>query len=122
MADKVNQLNRFVQGWISYFRYARCRTHLAALDAWIRRKLRVVKLKQLKRRITIQRYLQSRGVPSYQAWILALSGKGWWRMSGCPQAHQAMGCEWFQELGLLSAVNRWQALQTKTARNRLGAE
>jgi RNA-directed DNA polymerase len=82
------------------------------LDQWLRRKVRVVKLKQLKRRYTIFQFLKAHGVKAYQAWILALSGKGWWRMSRCPQAHQAMGTQWFKEQGLAGVTERWNAYQT----------
>jgi len=33
---------------------------------------------------------ERRGVETWQSWIIALSGKGHWRKSGCPQVHQAM--------------------------------
>ena len=70
------------------------------LDAWIRRKLRCFRIKQCKRVITLQRFLESRGVDSWQSWILSLSGKGHWRKASCPQVHQAMGNKWFDEIGL----------------------
>ena len=70
------------------------------LDSWIRRKLRCFRIKQCKRVITLQRFLERQGVDSWQSWILSLSGKGHWRKSGCPQVHQAMGNKWFEELGL----------------------
>lgn len=114
LRDKVKRLNQQLIGWVAYFRLARCRTQLDQLDRWIRRKLRVMKLKQLKRKATIQRFLAENGVPSYQAWILALSGKGWWRLGGSPQAHQAMGLKWFEELGLASLRVRWAAYQMDT--------
>ena len=47
----------------------------------------------------------------WRAWILALSGKGWWRPSETPQAHEAMPNKWFDELGLISASSRYKALQ-----------
>jgi len=115
-------LNRQLTGWIGYFRYIRSGHRLKALDAWIRRKVRVLKLKQLKRNHTICKFLRSRGVSEWQAWILSLSGKGWWRKSGCPQAHQAMDLDWFDELGLVRLEIRWRQLADNSVRNRLGAE
>ena len=92
------------------------------LDRWIRRKVRVLKLKQLKRNYTIYKFLRGRGVPVRLAWLLSLSGKGWWRKGGCPQAHQAMDSRWFEELGLVSLEIRWRKLVDNSVRNRLGAE
>ena len=110
--EKIGRLNRYIRGWVAYFRYGRSRSLMLDLDQWVRRKVRVIKLKQLKRRYTIFKFLKAHGVKAYQAWILALSGKGWWRMSLCPQAHQAMGIRWFKEQGLVSATERWAAYQS----------
>jgi RNA-directed DNA polymerase len=51
-------------------------------------------------------------VPEHSAWLLALSGKGWWRKAGSPAAHQAMSTTWFAGLGLVSLTVRYAALQT----------
>jgi len=72
------------------------------LDEWIRRKLRCYRLKQCKHAIGICRFLQSHGVPEWQAWILALSGKGWWRLSLAWQSTMAMNLAWFRKMGLVS--------------------
>jgi hypothetical protein len=90
-----------VCGWLVYYRYAQCKRQLRNLDAWIRRKLRCYRIKQCKRVITLQRFLESCGVAKWHSWIIALSGKGNWRKSGSPQAAQAMGNKWFdEEVGL----------------------
>lgn len=107
----IQELNSFLTGWVTYFRYAECKTHLQRLDEWIRRKLRCVKLKQRKRPKPIADFLQSLGVPEWRAWILALSGKGWWRLAGSPQASEAMTIAWFREQGLVSLVDRYVALK-----------
>jgi hypothetical protein len=41
-------------------------------------------------------------------------------MSGTLQVHLAMKVQWFEELGLVSLLSRWQMLQTEG--NRRGAE
>jgi len=122
LAEKIDRLNRQVMGWTGYFRYIRSGHALEQLDQWLRRKVRVIKLKQLKRNYTIYKFLRSRGVAEQSAWALALSGKGWWRKSGCPQTHQAMSRKWFEEQGLVSLKVRWRQLQDGIVRNRLGAE
>ena len=112
-AEKIAALNRFLTGWMNYYRYARCGGTCKTLDGWIRRKLRVIKLKQLKRRYTVARFYRRQGVPEYQAWIGALSGKGYWTRSGIPQSHQAMHVQWFTEQGLVNLFERWRYLQSK---------
>jgi len=107
----IGELNSYLTGWVTYFRYAACRSHLRRLDEWIRRKLRCVRLKQRKRAKPTADFLQSLGVPEWNAWILALSGKGWWRKSGTPQAHHAMSIAWFRAQGLVSLSRRYAELQ-----------
>jgi hypothetical protein len=110
-AEIIARLNLTVTGWINYYRYIRSDSQLRRLDSWIRRKLRVVKLKQLKRRYTVARFYIRHGVAEYQAWIGVLSGVGPWRRSALPQSHQAMDLPWFRELGLVSLSQRWKDLQ-----------
>ena len=106
----IQELNAFLSGWVTYFRYAACKTYLRGLDKWIRRKLRCVRLKQCKRPRAVLNFLYRSGVPKRSAWELAVSGRGWWRKSGCPQAHQAMSKAWFKTLGLISLSERYAVL------------
>jgi len=107
----VGEVNSFVTGWVMYYRYAQCKTALQSLDEWLRRKLRCVRLKQAKRTKAIADFLEENDVPQWRAWILALSGKGWWRMAGSPQAAEAMPIAWFDQLGLVSLARHHAAFQ-----------
>jgi RNA-directed DNA polymerase len=107
----ISELNSFLTGWVTYFRYASCRTYLQRLDAWLRRKLRCVRLKQRKRARSIADFLQRLGVPKNRSWTTAACGKGWWRMAASPAAHEAMTPAWFKSLGLVCLTDRYAALQ-----------
>ena len=107
----IRELNSFLTGWVTYFRHAACKTHLTELDGWIRRKLRCVRLKQCKRTKPIMDFLHRQGVSLRNAWLTALSGKGWWRLAGSPSAAQAMSNQWFESLGLVNLVQRYATLQ-----------
>jgi RNA-directed DNA polymerase len=107
----ISELNSFLRGWVTYFRHAACRGHLRDLDQWLRRKLRCVRLKQCKRTKPIAVFLTRLGVPSKRAWITALSGKGWWRLSGAPSVQEALTLDWFDRLGLLNLERRYAELQ-----------
>ena len=107
----ISELNSFLTGWVTYFRYANAKSHLRRLDEWIRRKLRCVRLKQRKRVKPIADFLMGLGVPEWRAWLLAKSGKGWWRMAGSPQATEAMNLQWFKDQRLVSLTERYLALQ-----------
>ena len=110
METVICELNEYLSGWVTYFRYAQCRKHLKRLDEWLRRKLRCYRLKQRKRAKSIADFLMEQGVPEWRSWLLALSGKGWWRMSGTPQAHEAMPIQWFEKVGLINLTNRYLLL------------
>jgi RNA-directed DNA polymerase len=107
----IAELNSFLTGWVTYFRYAACKTYLAGLDGWIRRKLRCVRLKQCKRTKPIMDFLRRQGVSLRNAWLTALSGKGWWRLAGSPSVMHAMSNQWFASLGLVNLVQRYVAFQ-----------
>ncbi len=106
----ISELTSVLRGWLQYFQYARCQKLLRTLDEWIRRKLRCYRIKQCKRTITLQRFLESMGVAKWHSWTLALSGKGFWRKSNSPQSQQAMGIRWFEEQGLYSLTLNYERL------------
>lgn len=113
LGEIISELNPVLRGWLNYFRYAECKRALAELDAWIRRKVRCYRLKQCKKTIAVKRFLRSQGIPTWQSWILALSGKGWWRKSACPQAHQAMNLDWLTRLGLYNMSKNYVEFRVK---------
>jgi RNA-directed DNA polymerase len=107
----IQELNEFLVGWVTYYRYAECKSHLKDLDQWTRRKLRCVRLKQRKRAKSIADWLTGLGVPEWRAWRLALSGKGWWRKAGSPPATEGMNNAWFKAQGLMCLTERYAALR-----------
>jgi len=112
-------VNQFARGWVAYFRHAECKIHLRELDQWLRHKLRCVRLKQCKRRYAIAKLLMGQGLPARRAWLLALSGKGWWRISQSPQAQEAFSTRWFEVLGLISLQQHYVTLQLAERNRRI---
>ena len=108
----IAEANRFVVGWVAYFRYASCRSTLRDLDGWLRRKGRCVRLKQCKGAATIATFLRGHGVREQPARQLASSGKGWWRLASTEQANSAMSNDWFDRLGLVQMAGHHAALNT----------
>jgi RNA-directed DNA polymerase len=102
IGEMVGELNSYLTGWVAYFRFAKCKTLLDELAGWIRRKLRCVRLKQLKRTKTIAAFLLRRGVFHRHAWMTASSGKGWWHLAACPAVSVAMDHAWIESLGLVN--------------------
>jgi len=106
----ISELNPKLRGWFEYFKHTMSKGLFRDLDAWIRRKLRCFRIKQTKRVIGLVRFLKKQGVVSYQSWIIALSGVGWWRKSATPQIHQAMGNFWFREQNLFNLSLNYEKL------------
>jgi RNA-directed DNA polymerase len=107
----IRELNSFLTGWVTYFRYAKAKSVLTALGSWVRRKLRCVRLKQRKRAKALADFLHDLGVPWDQCWTTAACGKGWWRMAHTPAAQQGMSNAWFQAHGLVNPLERYLQLQ-----------
>jgi group II intron reverse transcriptase/maturase len=104
----ILELNHKLRGWFEYFKHTRSKRLFADLDAWIRRRLRCFRIKQTKRVIGLFRFLKSLGIKTWQSWIIALSGKGWWRKSAVPQIHQAMSVTWFYEQNLFNLSSNYK--------------
>ena len=98
-------------GWRACYRHISVPGILDKLEGWVRRKLRCVKLKQFKRARGIARFLMKHGISKDRAYRLGGSGKGWWRLSFTPQAHQAMNKDWFELIGLVSLYTRYRELK-----------
>jgi len=107
----ISELNPKLRGWFEYYKHTMNKWLFRDLDAWIRRKLRCFRIKQTKRTIGFVRFLKKSGVSSYQSWIIALSGVGWWRKSAAPQIHQAMDNFWFREQNLFNLSLNYEKLK-----------
>jgi len=64
MEERIVRLNRYMMGWIEYFRLASAKNHCRRFDQWIRRRLRMCLWKQWKRVRTRIRELRALGGPS----------------------------------------------------------
>lgn len=109
-AQILGEVNRRIQGWLHYFRYAKMRSKLQTLMSWLKHRLRCYRLKQCKRAIGIARWLQKLGVPKNRSWTTAASRRGWWRKAGTPAAHEGMNNDWFARQGLLNVMTIYSRL------------
>lgn len=109
--DRISKLNQLFIGWTNYFRLADVRKKLSDLDQWVRRRIRCLRLHQLKRTYSRVVFLKSLGVSSKAAWMTMLSGKGIWRLGNTPAANIGMNLKWFEDLGLVSLEKRYLKLK-----------
>ena len=63
MKQRIEEVNRYIMGWVGYFHIASAKTHCESFDQWIRRRLRMCLWKQWKRVRTRYRELRALGVP-----------------------------------------------------------
>ena len=108
----VERLNRYLIGWIGFFRIATTSAEgsIKWLESHARRRLRAIILRQWKRRPTMFRKLVALGVSKKVARNSIYGGnKSIWRLSHTPAADNGMGIEWFaRKLKLVSIVDRWK--------------
>ena len=107
----IKELTQYLRGWQHYFKLALKPSVMGTLDSWIRRRLRSYRLKQRKRKYSIAMWLRQEGVSERNAWKLAMSDKGWWRLSRTPQVNHALPNVKLMEMGLYSLLDGYKALK-----------
>lgn len=107
----LKRLTPLLRGWVNYFRLADTKTTFAALDSWIRRRLRWVIWRQWKRPRTRVRNLIRRGLTQPDARRAAYSGRGPWHCSRLWQMNVAYPNRFFAALGLVALQTYWQSLR-----------
>ncbi|MEC0170410.1 group II intron reverse transcriptase/maturase [Paenibacillus graminis] len=108
MEERIKQLNRYLMGWLGYFRLASAKTQLQKLDQWIRRRLRMCLWKQWKRVRTRIRELRALGVPEWACFTMANSRRGAWEMSR--NTNNALPTSYWEAKGLKSLLSRYLEL------------
>jgi RNA-directed DNA polymerase len=106
LEQMVEELNRYLRGWVGYFGFCQTRSELRDLDSWIRRRLRCVVWKQWKRGRRRFEALRRLGVGSELAAQTAGSAHGPWRISRSPALSYALPNAYFATLGLISLTAR----------------
>ena len=99
LADVVQSLAAYLNGWRGYFRVAATNRRFRELDEWIRHRLRAYQLKQWKRGTTVFRELHARGMSASAAAQVAANARRWWRNSAMA-IHIALPNKLFDGLGL----------------------
>ena len=77
--ERQNTLNRFIKGWVNYFKLADMRGKLEQVDKWLRRKIRAIHWKQWKKVKTRYRMIRQYNLPKWKVQELANCRKGIWR-------------------------------------------
>lgn len=81
---RKSKLSLFIKGWLNYYKYADMLKLMERIDAWYRRRLRMIIWKQWKKLRTKGRHLIRLGIVESKAWEFANTRKSLWRTARSP--------------------------------------
>ena len=108
--DVLDELRRYVTGWLNYFGISHTYTALLELEEWVRRRVRLYYWKQWKRPRTRRRHLIAMGIAPKKVRMATRSRKGYWRMSANSIVQRALTNRWLQEHGVPDMRTLWIVL------------
>lgn len=104
MYQVIQELNKYLQGWVGYFRIQEFKYLFRDLDAWIRSRLRSTQLKKWKKPRKFQRIMIKVGFDprkAHRTWVRMNK----WQSVTRREVRFVMNNEWFSRLGLISLHN-----------------
>ena len=99
MVEVIEKLRSYLLGWKGYFGLAQKPRVWRDLDGWVRRRLRVLHLKQWRRGKTIYRELVKLGASQRVAQSVAALSRRWWHNS-LSAVHHVLTIAYFDRLGV----------------------
>lgn len=106
----LEELGRYTDGWVGYYRLAQTPSIYDRFDKWIRRRVRCYQWQQWKQPSTRARALQRAGVDPRLANGTAYDGPGQWRAAGSPGLTIALPNAKLARMGYHSMHERYLAL------------
>lgn len=100
MYQVTQRLNKYLEGWVAYYRIQEYRQIFGKLDGFIRSRLRSMQLRKWKKPAKFQRMMIRAGYPVQEAkrtWIKMDR----WRSVKRKQVRFVLGLQWFRRKGLL---------------------
>lgn len=107
MDFRIGELNKFVRGWIGYFRLVDTHRKFSDLDEWFRRRLRQIRWKEWKCPRTRVANLRRLGVVKEMAYQWGNSSRAYWRVAKSPILHRALPTSYWEELGVVFFRRAW---------------
>jgi RNA-directed DNA polymerase len=112
MDERITAINRYIAGWMGYFRLADTPKVFRELDKWLRRRMRQIRWKEWKRPATRRANLLKLGIPERSAREWAASSKGYWRIAGSAVLERALPNSYWDGQGLKLLNPTWQRLRS----------
>lgn len=100
IAVVVSELRSYMNGWKPYYGLAKMPTMFGDLDGWIRRRLRMLHLKQWRHPRRVYLKLVARGVSAQKARFVASFCQSWWSAANQDATRIALPNRYFDELGV----------------------
>ncbi|MGP5155069.1 group II intron reverse transcriptase/maturase [Glutamicibacter ardleyensis] len=107
MDFRIGKLNRYVRGWMGYFRLSETPKKFTELDKWFRSRMRQIRWKEWKLPRTRVKNLRRLGVIMDFAYQWGNSSRGYWRVAGSPILKKALPNSYWEELGLIFFRRAW---------------
>lgn len=98
LEEVIKELNQILRGWINYFRVANIKKLLHNLMMWIRRRLRMIKMKQWKSYKKMHKEMRRMGIEGNGEKMDVTK----WKNSGVHIIHMLIPNKYFEELGLIN--------------------
>ena len=108
--DVIDELRRYVVGWLNYFGPSDTYSQVVELAEWVRRRVRLYYWKQWKQPRTRRRHLLALGIPREEVHMATRSRKGYWRMSANSIVQRALTNRWLHEQGVPDMRKSWIVL------------
>lgn len=105
----IQKINEYLTGWMAYFSLMSNTNNLAAVDSHIRRRLRVIIVRQKRRPRFLYRHLKTR-VSNKAAAVTAFCGRGPWFKSHTCGVDKAYPNVWFRGK-LINLVDEWRKIR-----------
>jgi len=108
--DVIDELRRYVTGWLNYFGLSHTYNQVVELAEWVRRRVRLYYWKHWKQPRTRRRHLLALGTPPAEVHMATRSRKGYWRMSGNSIVQRALTNRWLHAQGVPDMRTLWIVL------------
>lgn len=98
--DFAKEINRVTVGWINYYGIGFMKDFIKSIAKWLNHRLRQIIWKRWKKISTKYHQLRRLGITHEEAWKVANTRKGYWRISSSETLHKAIKTKTLSKWGL----------------------
>lgn len=93
----IKELNPVLRGWLNYYRIANIKSLITEMMSWIRRRLRMIKMKQWKTYKAMHKAMRKQGIKGSGEKMAVTK----WKNSNVHVIHMLLSNQYFEDLGLI---------------------